>query len=178
MHFLDLIWTFDFAVSKCGLKILCFNPGWCGSVDWAPACKSKGGWFNAQSGHMPGLRDRQPHINVSLPLSPSFPFSLKLNYFLKLFNYFSLFSLENSLWAFLQKVTAIILVGSGVVPPTVKGPPSSHGCVAAPGSKTPGNPRPCQPEVTHLLSGLQKHCAHKKAPFPFCERVRWWLGTF
>ena len=33
-------------------------PGWCGSVDWAPACKPKGYWFNSWSGHMPELPAR------------------------------------------------------------------------------------------------------------------------
>ena len=31
------------------------RPGWCGSVDWVPACEPKGCWFDSQSGHMPGL---------------------------------------------------------------------------------------------------------------------------
>ena len=61
-----------------------FCPGWCGSMDWAPACKPKGHWFNSMSGHMPGLRarspagsrDRQPHIEG---FSPSLPLSLKIN---------------------------------------------------------------------------------------------------
>ena len=52
------------------------GPGWCGSVDWAWACEPKGCWFDSQSGHTPGLwarspvgtRERQPHIDVSLPL--------------------------------------------------------------------------------------------------------------
>ena len=51
------------------------SPGWCGSVDWALACKQKGRWFNSRSGYMPGLRARSPgggvqkgvpHTNVSL----------------------------------------------------------------------------------------------------------------
>ena len=33
-----------------------FSPDWCGSVDWAPACKPKSGRFNSQSGHMLGLQ--------------------------------------------------------------------------------------------------------------------------
>ena len=36
------------------------SPGWCGSLDWVPACKPKGHWFNSQSGHMPGLWARLP----------------------------------------------------------------------------------------------------------------------
>ena len=39
---------------------LIFSPGWCSSVDWAPACESKGHWFNSQSGHMPGLWAKTP----------------------------------------------------------------------------------------------------------------------
>ena len=31
------------------------SPGWCGSVDRAPACGPKDRWFDSQSGHMPGL---------------------------------------------------------------------------------------------------------------------------
>ena len=53
------------------------SPGWCVSVDWVLACKPKGRWFNSQAGHMPGLwarspmggaHERQPHIDVCLPL--------------------------------------------------------------------------------------------------------------
>ena len=53
-------------------------------MDWAPACDSKGHWFDSQSGHMPGLWarspagswERQPHIEG---FSPSLPLSLKIN---------------------------------------------------------------------------------------------------
>ena len=31
------------------------HPGWCGSVDWVPACEQKGPWFDSRSGPMPGL---------------------------------------------------------------------------------------------------------------------------
>ena len=67
-------------------------PGWCGSVDWVLACDSRGCQFNSQLGHMPGLQarspvgmacERQPHIGVSLPLSPSLLLSLKINKILK-----------------------------------------------------------------------------------------------
>ena len=34
------------------------GPGWCGSVDWVPACEPKGHQFDSQSGHMPGLQAR------------------------------------------------------------------------------------------------------------------------
>ena len=66
------------------------SPGWCGSADWVPACEPKGGWFDSQSGHMPGLQARSlvggrlrgnpsmylSHIDVSPP-PPSLPVSLK-----------------------------------------------------------------------------------------------------
>ena len=62
-------------------------PGWCGSVDWALACKPKGCWFGSQSGHMPGLQARSPvgdawetttHWCFSPSLSPSLPLCLKI----------------------------------------------------------------------------------------------------
>ena len=61
------------------------NPGWCGSVDWVPACELKGRQLDSQSGHMPGLRARSPSGGVqevtdqhSFPsLSPFLPLSLK-----------------------------------------------------------------------------------------------------
>ena len=40
------------------------HPGWCGSVDWALACKPNGRWFDSQSGHMPGLHARSPVDSV------------------------------------------------------------------------------------------------------------------
>ena len=67
-------------------------PGWCGSVDLVLAYEPEpnGRQFDSQSGHMLGLQARSPvggvqeatnwcisHIDVSLSLSPSFPFSLK-----------------------------------------------------------------------------------------------------
>ena len=68
----------------------------CSSVDWAWACKPKGSRFKSQSGHRPGLpawspgggvRERQLHIDVSLPLFlPHFP-SLQKNLFFKDFIY-------------------------------------------------------------------------------------------
>ena len=55
-------------------------PGWCGSVDWVSACEPKGLWFNAQSGHRPGVgqvpswgRIRGNHTLVFLSLSFSLP---------------------------------------------------------------------------------------------------------
>ena len=67
------------------------SPGWGSSVDRAPACKPKGHWFDSQLEHMPGLQarspvvscERQPHIDVSLPLPPPFPSLLKINKVLK-----------------------------------------------------------------------------------------------
>ena len=78
---------------KNEIKIKYFCPGWCGSVDWAPACEPKDRWFDSQSGHRPGLQARLPvggaweattHWSFSSslspsPLSPSFPLSLKIN---------------------------------------------------------------------------------------------------
>ena len=63
-------------------------PGWCGSVDWVPACKARALWFDSQSGHMPGLQARPPvgdmweattHWCFFPSLSPSLPLSLKIN---------------------------------------------------------------------------------------------------
>ena len=34
------------------------GPGWCGSVDWTPACKLKGYQFDSWSQYMPGLQAR------------------------------------------------------------------------------------------------------------------------
>ena len=55
------------------------RPGWCGSVDWVPACEPKGHRLDYQSGHMPGFGGQVPsrehtrsnHILMflSLPLS-------------------------------------------------------------------------------------------------------------
>ena len=42
------------------IKITCFSPGWCGPVDWEPACEPKGRWFDSQSEHTPGLLARSP----------------------------------------------------------------------------------------------------------------------
>ena len=63
------------------------SPGWCGSVDWVPACKPKRHWFHSQSGRMPGLGARSSvgsvweattHRCFSPSLSPSLPLSLKV----------------------------------------------------------------------------------------------------
>ena len=59
------------------LKSLIISPGWCGSVDWAPAYEPKGRQFDSQSGHMPGLQDRFPvggvwEATIHWCFSPSF----------------------------------------------------------------------------------------------------------
>ena len=67
------------------------SPGWCGSVDWVPACKAKGHQFDSQSGHMPGMWARSPIAGMSEAtthwcFSPSLPclsLSLKIFFFLK-----------------------------------------------------------------------------------------------
>ena len=70
------------------IKIFIYSPGWCGSVDWAPACKPKSHRFSSQSGHTPGLRARSPvgdvwevttHWCFSPSFSPSLPLCLKIN---------------------------------------------------------------------------------------------------
>ena len=62
------------------------GPGWCGSVDWALACKPRGCWFESQSGHMPGLQalrvSKRQLIHVSLAhwcFSPVLRLFLKVN---------------------------------------------------------------------------------------------------
>ena len=63
------------------------SSGWCGSVEWVPACKPKGHWFDSQSGHMPRLWARSlvggtweatAHWCFS-PSPLSLPLSLKIN---------------------------------------------------------------------------------------------------
>ena len=60
------------------------SPHWCGSVDWVPACETKGHRFDSQSGHKPRLWARSPvggawtnHTLMVPSLSPSLPLSLK-----------------------------------------------------------------------------------------------------
>ena len=72
----------SFLLLSC--KSALYSPGWCSSVDGVPACRPKGCQFYAQSGRMPGLRPGPwleaykkqsigvSHIDVSLPLFPSF----------------------------------------------------------------------------------------------------------
>ena len=57
------------------------RPGWCGSVDWVPACKPKGWWFDSQSrahawvaGQAPSRGCMKGNYTVMfLSLSPSLP---------------------------------------------------------------------------------------------------------
>ena len=68
-----------------------WSPGWCGSVDWVPACELKGRWFDSQPGRTPGSQARSPdeekqptyvslsHRCFSPFLSPFLPLSLKIN---------------------------------------------------------------------------------------------------
>ena len=61
------------------LKFIDKSPGWCGSVDWAPAYGPKGHQYGSQLGHVAGLWARPldevcerllmylSHIDVSLP---------------------------------------------------------------------------------------------------------------
>ena len=65
------------------------SPDGYGSVGGATSCKVKCCWFNSLSGHMPGLQVQSlvgkrtiyvfSHICFSPCLSPSLPFSLKIN---------------------------------------------------------------------------------------------------
>ena len=61
------------------------GPGWCGSMDWAPACEPKGCWFDSRSGHIPGLQATSPvggtqKATTHWPFSlPHLPLSLKIN---------------------------------------------------------------------------------------------------
>ena len=51
-----LNWHFVFLL----LKIVTNCPGWCGSVDWVPACEPKSHQFYFQSRYMSGLQARSP----------------------------------------------------------------------------------------------------------------------
>ena len=78
-------------LSFSSTKVWTTRSGWCRSVDWAPACKPKGHWFDSQSGYMPGLRTRSPvggaprgnHTLMFLFLSFSLPFPLSKNKYIK-----------------------------------------------------------------------------------------------
>ena len=52
-----------------------FSPGCSGSVDWVPACKPKGHWFDSWPGHIPGLWAKPQGISHTL-LFLSLSFSL------------------------------------------------------------------------------------------------------
>ena len=49
-----------FPVLWCLKKFIDINPGWCGSVDWVPACEPNSHWFDSQSGHISGFPARSP----------------------------------------------------------------------------------------------------------------------
>ena len=63
------------------------DPDQRGSVGWVSSRKGKGRRFDSQLGHMPGFAGSVPGqgvykrqlIDISLPVSPSLPFSLKIN---------------------------------------------------------------------------------------------------
>ena len=63
------------------------RPVWCGSVEWTCPGELKGHWFDSHSEHMPGVQARSLVVVVweatdwcfSPSLSPSIPFSLKIN---------------------------------------------------------------------------------------------------
>ena len=81
----------DRAMNQRGGIKNAYRPGWCGSVDWALACESKGHRFDSQSGHMPGLWARSPVEGIqeatthwSLPLSFPSPLSKNNKYFKKM----------------------------------------------------------------------------------------------
>ena len=85
----DLIISMLLSLQECYI-----NPGWRGSVDWVLACEATGCWFDSQSpirgtclGCRPGphwgARKRQPHIDVSLPLSLSLPLWKQINFLKK-----------------------------------------------------------------------------------------------
>ena len=60
--------TFKHLFSKMiflNIKSRLFCPGWCASVDWVLACKPKGGQFDSQSGHMPGLQASRGHVKCN-----------------------------------------------------------------------------------------------------------------
>ena len=73
--YLELIRKFKYWIELNDLKVG-LSPGWCGSVDWVPACEPKSRRFDSRSEQMPGdmqvpsggARKRQPHIDDSLPL--------------------------------------------------------------------------------------------------------------
>ena len=75
--------------STVGFKKDSPSPGWCGSMDWVPACTPKGHWLDSLPRHMPGLQARSPvggmweattHWCFSPCLSPSLPLCLKIKY--------------------------------------------------------------------------------------------------
>ena len=68
-----------------------FSPDWCGSVDWAPACKPKRHQFDSQSGQVPGVRARStvggaPEAITHWCISPSLPLFSRNKYIKSLKN--------------------------------------------------------------------------------------------
>ena len=67
------------------------GPGWCGSLDWVPACETKGGWLiPSQCTCLAWGPDLQLgayylcHIDISFPLFfPSLPFSKNKHKYIK-----------------------------------------------------------------------------------------------
>ena len=76
-------WDLYYTVSELDLLVAHIKknlagPGWCGSVDWVPACEPKGCQFDFQSGHMPRLWAMSPvggvkEVTLMLPFLPPFP---------------------------------------------------------------------------------------------------------
>ena len=77
-------WVISFYYS---FKSCLYIPGWCGSwIECQPANQRAAGSIPSQGtclgcgpGPQLGVHERQPHIDVSLSLSPSLPLSLKIN---------------------------------------------------------------------------------------------------
>ena len=46
--------------ARSKFKIWTMSPGWCSSVDWVPAYKPRGHWFNSQTVHTPQLQASSP----------------------------------------------------------------------------------------------------------------------
>ena len=83
----ETIRTWETANIITTIKKTQISPGWCSSVDWAPACEPGGRWFDSQSvlrarSPVGGMWEATTHQDVSLP-PPSLPLSLKLNKILK-----------------------------------------------------------------------------------------------
>ena len=80
-------WSASLAIREMQIKIT-MSPGWGGSVDWVLVCEPNGCRFDSQSGHMiefwtrsllGGTQEATTYSCFSSSLSPSLPFSLKIN---------------------------------------------------------------------------------------------------